>query len=703
MNIDVSQFHQTYLAEATEHLSELENGLLEIEKNGAGDLDAIFRAAHSIKGGAGTFGFEAIANFTHDVEEVLDKARDGDLELDKELTSLLLKCVDILDGMIEAAKAGDDISEDYGQELTQQLRAYLGRAGTEKSAADEASPTGGGGERAIEISFRPEAHLLKTGSDPLNIFRELASLGRLTTRVDRSKLPEDLAKYNPEDIYYSWQLTLETDVPQADVEDVFLFVSDDAEITYTEKGQMAQEEEKDDEVELTPAQEQRTGEDRRKGERRQGQKKSAQGGQGAMFMRVATDKVDELINLAGELVTTGAMVDQYAKNVDRDKHENLHRVVTDMAHHTRNMQQAVMAIRMMPMSFVFNRFPRMVRDNAAAMGKNIELVTEGEGTELDKTVIERMADPLTHLVRNAIDHGIETPEERAETHKPDTATVNLAARYQGGNVLIEVKDDGRGLSRDKILSKALERGVIQSAENMSDEEIWQLIFEPGFSTAETVTDVSGRGVGMDVVRRNIHSLGGSIRIDSTPGEGSVFTVSLPLTLAILDGMAIAAMGNTYIIPILSIIESTRPSHETIKTLRNNIEVMDFRGAYLPFIRLSDVFGLGEQTPLEEGIAIIVESENQQFALFVDDLLGERQVVIKSIEKHYKAIEGVSGATILGDGTVSFILDLAGLMRRAIREGLFEKKAQSTYAAAEAAASKNTNNQNLNNEGTQAHA
>ena len=678
MNIDISQFHQTYLAEAGEHLAELENGLLEVEKHGEGDLDAIFRAAHSIKGGAGTFGFEPIAHFTHHVEEVLDKAREGNLTLEKDLISLLLKAVDVLGEMLQNARDGETISLQGGEDLTSKLRAYLGReddadhADTTTTSPEENAQIGKT-QRRIDITFKPQPHLLKTGSDPLNIFQEMSSLGTLKVTANREGFPANLEDFNPENLYYSWTLQLETEVPLADVEDVFLFVSDDAEITYTEKNDVTASAAQDDEVELTPAEEQRSGEDRRKAERRQSARKGEQSNQGAMFMRVATDKVDELINLAGELVTTGAMVDQYAKQVDRDKHESLHQVVTDMAHHTRSMQQAVMAIRMMPMSFVFNRFPRMVRDTASDMGKNIELVTEGEGTELDKTVIERMADPLTHLVRNAIDHGIETPQQRAQTDKPATATVTLAARYQGGNVLIEVRDDGRGLDRDRIVSKALERGVIQSAASMTDDDVWQLIFEPGFSTADTVTDVSGRGVGMDVVRRNIHSLGGTIRIESQPGKGSRFTVSLPLTLAILDGMAIAAAGNTYIIPILNIIESTRPSDKTIKTLRNNIEVMDFRGEYLPFIRLSDVFSLGETTLLSEGIAVIVEAEKQQFALFVDDLLGERQVVIKSIEKHYKAIEGVSGATILGDGTVSFILDLVGLMRRAIREGLLEKK------------------------------
>ena len=610
---------------------------------------------------------QRVANFTHGVEEVLDKARDGDLKLTPDLTNVLLKAVDVLTDMLEAAKAGDTVPDDFGQDVAEEVSAYLGNK-PDTDAEGMAGSNQGGVQREVEIAFTPEPHLLRTGSDPLNIFRELASLGTLTVAVNREKLEAATENFNPEALYYAWILTLQTDVPQADIEDVFLFVSDDAEIKYTDK--TPQTSGGDDDVELTPADEQRAGGDRRKGERRESKVESSQG---AMFMRVATDKVDELINLAGELVTTGAMVEQHTKEVDPDAHEALYRAVTDMSHHTRSMQQAVMAIRMMPMSFVFNRFPRMVRDTAATLGKNIELVTEGEGTELDKTVIERMADPLTHLVRNAIDHGIEIPEERAKTDKPKTATVTLAARYQGGNVLIEVRDDGRGLNRDLILKKALERGVIQSAEGMADDDVWQLIFEPGFSTADAVTDVSGRGVGMDVVRRNIQSLGGSVRIQSETGKGSTFTVSLPLTLAILDGMAIAAHGGTYIIPILSIIESTRPTKDTIKTLRNNIEVMDFRGEYLPFVRLSDVFDLGDATPTNEGIAVIVEAENQQFALFVDDLLGERQVVIKSIEKHYKPIEGVSGATILGDGTVSFILDLVGLIRRAVREGIFAQK------------------------------
>ena len=688
MAIDVSQFHETYLEEATEHLASLETGLLGFEKDGEGDIDAIFRAAHSIKGGAGTFGFDAIANFTHDVEEVLDQARENNLEMSTELVNVLLKAVDIITEMVTCAKNKEELPPNFGADVAKEVAAFLNKPepAEEVTQKADAQPSTG---RAVRIDFKPQPHLLCTGSDPLNIFRELSSLGAVEVRVIRDGLPEEIDKYNPESLYYSWEISLKTDVTLDEIKDVFMFVEDDADITYTEENTVESalaetsvtvqpstndtapaKEEANGEVKEGKAPKESAAEkavppNRRKPDQIQSDASS--------FMRVATDKVDELINLAGEMVTTGAMVQQHVKDVDQDSHEGLYKAVSELEHYTRNMQQAVMAIRMMPVSFVFNRFPRMVRDTAALLEKKVELITEGEHTELDKTVIEKIADPLTHLVRNAIDHGIEPAAERAASGKEDVAKITLAASYKGGNVVIEVSDDGKGLNREAILDKAINKGLVSSGEDLSDEDVWQLIFEPGFSTAQTVTDVSGRGVGMDVVRRNIQALGGNVRIVSVAGKGSTFTISLPLTLAILDGMAIEAQGAVYIIPILGIIESTRPDNSVIKTLKNDIRVMDFRGQYLPFICLSRVFGFESNPTLEEGIAVIVEADNQQFALFVDDLLGERQVVIKSLEKNYKMVEGVSGATILGDGTVSFILDLSGILRRATREGLFRRE------------------------------
>ncbi len=670
MVIDISQFNETYLEEATEHLGALETGLLELEKTGEGDLNAIFRAAHSIKGGAGTFGFMKIANFTHNLEGVLDKAREGELPITPPLSAILLQAVDVLREMIDAARSGEEVDDDCGVEVSKELNSYLVGEASDNGKQEVSTADSSDGIRCVNISFKPSPHLLQTGSDPLNIFRELSSLGNINVTIDKSGLPS-LKEFNPESLYYSWQIALETEVGLDDIKDVFLFVEDDADIEYQEvnSGERKQVEEI---LELTPLANRRDDEDRRQGDRRQASTQKETAPKETAFIRVETGKVDQLINLVGELVTTGAMVSQHSQELEKDGNDSLHKVVAEMSHHTRNMQEAIMAIRMMPVSFVFNRFPRMVRDTATKLGKNVELITEGENTELDKTVIERIVDPLTHLVRNSVDHGIEMPDEREESGKPAIATVALSASYQGGNVIIKITDDGKGLNRETILAKAIDKGMANADDNYSDEDVWQFIFEPGFSTAVEVTDVSGRGVGMDVVRRNIQSLGGTIRIESIAGEGSTFTISLPLTLAILDGMAIDLSGVTYIIPILNIIESTRPTKDTVRTMRNNLEVMDFRGEYLPFVRLKDIFLLPSETPIEQGIAIIVEAENQQFALFIDDLLGERQVVIKSIEQNYKMVEGISGATILGDGSVSLILDLAAIMRKATREGLLNK-------------------------------
>ncbi|MBI1362418.1 MAG: chemotaxis protein CheA [Proteobacteria bacterium] len=668
MSIDMSQFHQTYLEEAVENLAELENGLLALERDGNADLNAIFRAAHSIKGGAATFGFQDIADFTHGVETVLDKGRDLTLDLSAEVTAVLLRAVDVLGELITAARENRKATANDRLACQQALTDICGD-GTPKAAS--ARKEGTGGHKMMNITFKPHPDLPKTGSDPLNILRELGRLGEMTLTAFPESVPT-LEELEVENLFLWWEATLETEHTVDDVHDVFLFVTDEAEITVQvvaaiDAAPQAQPVEQTLVAEpmtdrRAPENERRAGNDRRQPEK----------APETAFIRVATDKVDNLINLVGELVTTHAMVSQHSSRVDADGHPMLHSSVQEMAHHTRTLQEAIMAIRMMPISFAFSRFPRMVRDTATKLGKQVSLVTHGDQTELDKTVIERIADPLTHLVRNAIDHGIEIPEERKAHGKPAEATVELAAYYRGGNVMIEVRDDGRGLDRDKLMKKATEKGLAQEGETYTDEQVYQFIFHPGFSTAAQVTDVSGRGVGMDIVRKNIQSLGGNISIETEKHKGTRFIISLPLTLAIVDGMAIRSGDEVYIVPILNIMESIKPTKGQVKTVGHNAEVMDIRGSYIPFVRLSEVFktemGDGSTRP-EDGIAMIVESDHERIALFVDELLGERQVVIKSIEANYRAIEGVSGATILGDGRVSFIIDLAGIIKRANREGL----------------------------------
>lgn len=687
MTIDMSQFQETFLQEAGENLEELEQGLLALESGESADMNAIFRAAHSIKGGAGTFGFMPISNFTHTVESVLQKARDGELEMSADLITVLLASCDLIGDMLDIARNNGDTATIDTIACLEALMQYENSdvapsstaetsAGTDTSLFDDGS-AGLFLDTAWLITFKPKPHLPLTGSDPINILREIKTLGITEVKVHTAPVPL-LDKIYPEEMYLWWEIKVTTDASKADIEDIFMFVEDDADITITQESPQAapteQKTEKKQEQEsiATPMEERRTTQDRRKApERRQ------TGGAEQQYIRVAIDKVDNLINLVGELVTTNAMVEQHAgtdgEQPDNNKQQQLLSALQDMSMHTRNLQESIMAIRMMPVDFAFSRFPRMVRDTANKLGKQVRLVTDSGQTELDKTVIEKISDPLTHLVRNSVDHGIEMPEDRLAAGKTEEGTVTLKAFYKGGSVMITITDDGRGLNKDKIIAKAIQNGIITSADGMSDEDIYNMIFESGFSTAEVVTDVSGRGVGMDVVRKNIQSLGGSVFIESTPGKGSTFSISLPLTLAIVDAMATKVGGEIYMVPLLSIMESIRPTADMIQRIQGNMEVLCVRGEYLPLLRLGQAMKVPDsahQSDPTKGIAVILETENEKIALVVDDLLGERQVVIKSIEKNYQSVEGISGATILGDGTVALILDLPGVIKLSKREGRY---------------------------------
>jgi two-component system chemotaxis sensor kinase CheA len=685
MNIDMSQFQDTFLQEATENLEELEQGLLALESGDSADMDSIFRAAHSIKGGAGTFGFMPISDFTHTVESVLQMARDGDLEMTEDLVTTLLASCDLISEMIALAKSGGDTAEVQTKDCLATLQKYENTeippsSDSNKESSVDTSPFDDGGAGLFLddewlVTFKPKPHLPLTGSDPINILRELKTLGIAKTIIHTEAVPT-IDKIYPEELYFWWEVNLTTDASQSEIQDIFMFVEDDADITVekiepkVKAAPKAKEEKKEDPV-ATLMDERREGEDRRKKtERRQTAAAPEQ-----QYIRVAIDKVDNLINLVGELVTTNAMVDQHASKEEHNEDNQQHLVTAlqEMSMHTRNLQESIMAIRMMPVDFAFSRFPRMVRDTANKLGKKVNLVTDGGNTELDKTVIEKISDPLTHLVRNSVDHGIESPEERAAAGKPEEGTVTLSAFYKGGSVMITITDDGKGLDKDKIIAKAIENGVITSAEGMSDTDIFNMIFASGFSTAEVVTDVSGRGVGMDVVRKNIQSLGGSVFIKSEPGQGSVFSISLPLTLAIVDAMATKVGDDIYMVPLLSIVESIRPTEDMIRKMQGSVEVLDVRGEFLPLLRLGEAMKAPEtkyEGDATQAIAVIVESENEKIALVVDDLLGERQVVIKSIEKNYQSVEGISGATILGDGSVALIIDLPGVIKLSKREGRF---------------------------------
>ncbi len=688
MTVDMSQFYQTFFEESFEGLDNMESSLLNLDVGEADEetINTIFRAAHSIKGGAGTFGFKAVSDFTHVMETLLDEIRDGKRLVTQETVDLLLQSVDCLREMLTAVQNEDEIDHETVSrtqaELEKLLHSGQGGEGGNEQSGQQISETGvasedGVGHEGWLIGFTPYEDLMKTGNDPVRMFRELSELGEIEVELDASNLPA-FEKMDPEVCYFRWRIKLKTDSGIEAVEEVFEWVDGVCELTiepipgnehvsvqqetaddkHAEHGEPPPEKNKphagsaaNKGVESSP-----------KAAAPAARKKTGSGGDHGSI-RVSIDKVDALINLVGELVITQSMLGQIGEEIDIDKVEKLRDGLAQLERNTRELQESVMRIRMLPISFAFQRFPRMVRDTAKKLNKEIELKLSGEQTELDKTVMEKIGDPLVHLVRNSIDHGIEPPDVREKAGKPRVGTVHLNAYHQGGNIVIEINDDGAGLNKEKILSKAREKGLIGADETPSDERIYEMIFDPGFSTADTISDVSGRGVGMDVVKRNIRELGGSIEVATEEGKGSTFTIRLPLTLAILDGQLIRVGNDTFIIPLVSIIESLQADSSCINGLAGQAELYKLREEYIPIVRLYEVFALEPRTTrLDEGLLVVVEGDGQKVGLFVDDLMGQQQVVIKSLETNFRKVDGVSGATILGDGTVALILDISSLIQ-----------------------------------------
>lgn len=679
MTIDVSQFHQVFFEESFEGLETMESALLDLGQGGDDPelIHLIFRAAHSIKGGSGTFGFTAVANFTHVMETLLDQMREGEREVTKAALNLLLESGDVLRDMLEAARDGGTFDAERASAIQSRLEAMLGedsRAGANSVEHSDA------GEHHIgwKIVFKPYPELLKTGNDPVRMFRELAELGELQVEVLTGALPA-FTDFDPEECHLAWNLKLFGSVEREQLDEIFEWVDGDCDLSMeplsiaqedralpdtavaeTDSEQATVQSEAPAPVKATdPGPERRQVEDRRKGDRR------AAGGSDSSI-RVSIKKIDELINMVGELVITQSMLGQVGggevDEFDVSMLEKLRDGLSQLERNTRELQESVMKIRMLPISFSFNRFPRLVHDLSSKLGKKIDLKISGEGTELDKTVMEKIGDPLVHLVRNSLDHGIEMPQQRVAKGKPETGQVHLNAFHQGGNIVIEISDDGAGLPTGKILAKARERALVGEGDTLSREKILELIFEPGFSTAEQISDVSGRGVGMDVVRRNIKDLGGAIEVRSEPDEGTVFTIRLPLTLAILDGQLLNVGDETFVMPLISIVESLQVDTTLINSVAGTAEMYKLREDYVPIVRLYDIFSIAPKTTrLDEALLVVVEHEGQKIGLMVDELLGQQQVVIKSLETNYKRIEGLSGATILGDGTVALILDVGGLI------------------------------------------
>jgi two-component system chemotaxis sensor kinase CheA len=627
MSLDMTQFHQVFFEETQEHLENMESLLLELDVANPEpeQLNAIFRAAHSIKGSSGTFGFTDLQDVTHVLENLLDLIRKGELPLKSEMVDAFLGADDVLKDMLGAHRGGPAADPAAIASITARLKQL--------TVASESVHEDPGFGLFDEPAPLPAAD--RSGQDA----SEETAYG-LFDDPQPAVPPTPTFQAEAQEAYGFF-----TDIPAATPEPAVAASATAAAPTSPTPPASAA-------AEKPPARERKP-------------QAAAPAGSDASI-RVGVDKVDQLINLVGELVITQAMLAQSALGADPIAFERLHSGLVQLERNTRDLQESVMSIRMMPMSVVFSRFPRVVRDLSQKLGKQVELKTSGETTELDKGLVERITDPLTHLIRNSLDHGIETPEARAAKGKPPVGTITLKAYHQSGNVVIEVGDDGAGLPRDKILAKAKERGL-NVHDQMSDQEVFALIFEAGFSTADQITEVSGRGVGMDVVKRNIAAMGGRVEIDSLMGVGTRITVRLPLTLAILDGMSVAAGEETYIIPLGYVIESLQPERSMIRSLSGQERLIHVRGEYLPVVALHELFGLtGACTHLDSGIAIIVEADGARAALFVDALVGQHQVVIKSLEANYRKVSGVAGATIMGDGHVALILDVAALVQMARR-------------------------------------
>lgn len=692
--IDLKQFSQTFFEECAEHLTEMEQILVSLPDEGPDEelLNAIFRAAHSIKGGAGIFGFQDMTVVTHVLESLLDRMRNHEISFSTVMVDLFLEAGDVIsmqlaghrDGTFVRQEAIDQIRSKLQQVIDAGSCASLVESTKAATKADQeptqqaVTPEPCSGCYRYELEFAPDPDIFKRGIRLENLFAELKDLGEMSVTA-KVPLPSDFSEFDPELCTTCWQLMLETTACEANIREIFEFVADvdqlkvrvlfDAvdsasETTIPELSVDACTQE--DPCKDKPLNPDNNTTDQSTGRRAYDKNELAPAAYGRRTneaessIRVGVTKVDQLINQVGELVITQIMLAQTATSLDPVLYENLHRSLLQLERNTRDLQQSVMSIRLMPISIVFSRFPRMVRELASKLGKQVELKTVGDATELDKGLIEKIADPLTHLVRNCMDHALENPEARIAAGKERCGTITLRASQIGGRIVIDVMDDGAGLNRAKILAKAAERGI-PASDSMSDEEVWQLIFAPGFSTAEAVTDISGRGVGMDVVLRNVQAMSGRVNISSEAGKGTQVTITLPLTLAILDGLSVAVGDEKFIIPLNSIIESLQPPLESLKSI-NGRNVVHVRGAYIPIIPLYELFNMDARVKEpEKGILILIDVDGEKAAVLVDALLDEHQVVIKSIETNYRKVDGTAGATILGDGRVALILDVNSLL------------------------------------------
>lgn len=621
--MDMNDFSQIFFTEAEELLAEMEQQLLglNVTTPDPEQLNAIFRAAHSLKGGAATFGFTALQETTHLLENLLDQARAGERALSRAIVNLFLECKDIMQAQLEAYQSSQEPDEASFRYICEALRAIALEGQQPEPAPVETKKS------ADEVKLLVTLSNIDAREQTM-LREELSHMGSI---VDVETTPE------------SMKVTLLTSATADDITAVLCFVVNAGQIA------VAPVESRPDAVpESTPAVLPKSI-----------AAPARTAGQESGSIRVAVSKVDQIINQVGELIITQAMLSQLSRTLDPASYDLLSSCVAQMERNTRELQESVMSIRMMPMDYVFSRFPRLVHDLGARLNKQVELILKGGSAELDKSLIERIIDPLTHLVRNSLDHGIEETEMRVAKGKSPVGTLTLSAEHHGGNIVIEVSDDGAGLNREKILAKARSQGMTIS-DTMSDDDVWMLIFAAGFSTAESVTDVSGRGVGMDVVRRNILAMGGHVDVLSTPGAGTTIRIILPLTLAILDGMLVKVGEEIYVLPLGAVMESLRPTEAMLCRFVGEERLLQVRGEYLPLVLLRQRLSVPGDAPADDGIVVIVQSAGCRYALWVDQLIGQQQVVVKNLEHNYRKVPGVSAATILGDGSVALILDVVEL-------------------------------------------
>ncbi|MBI3479050.1 MAG: chemotaxis protein CheA [Nitrosomonadales bacterium] len=705
MSIDMSQFYQVFFEESAEHLANMEGLLLALDLDAPDpdQLNAIFRAAHSIKGGSGTFGFTDMTGVTHVLETLLDRIRKNEIAITADMVDAFLQAGDVLRGLLEAHQNGTIADEAASRDICARLEALTRNptgaknptgasnpAGSEQAVAAPASPIASSpsAQHIYKITFANSPQIFPGENQLQNLLEDLGNIGK----IENQQIAADAVT-----------LSLTTHASEAELQDIFSFFMESGQFTLASQGDAGQAAASEDAgygFFVEPEQIKAAAEDAQgfgffvEPETIKSDTENAQGygffedvkpppspaptaqveeapqrratdkapAAAETSIRVGVEKVDQMINLVGELVITQSMLAEVASKMDPVVHERLVKGLVQLERNTRELQESVMSVRMMPINFVFSRFPRVVRDLAVKLNKKVQLKMVGEGTELDKGLIEKISDPLTHLVRNSLDHGIEMPDERIAKGKDPQGTITLRAAHQGGNIVIEVVDDGAGLNRDRILAKAREKGIAFN-DSISDADVWLMIFAPGFSTAAVVTDVSGRGVGMDVVKRNIEGIGGRVEIASREGKGCTITIRLPLTMAILDGLSIAVGDQLYIVPLSFIIESLQPKAEDIKEISGQGQVLHVRGEYLPLIALHEVFSIPPRVSKpEDGILVVLEAEGKKVALFVDNLVGQHQVVIKSLETNYRKVPGVSGATIMGDGRVAMIMDVGALVK-----------------------------------------